>query len=42
MIYRDLREKVKYLPVNLKKKVYIIDEAHQITPDAFKCISENT
>ena len=32
---RDLREKVKYLPVNLRKKVYIIDEAHQITPAAF-------
>ena len=32
---RDLREKVKYLPANLRKKVYIIDEAHQITSDAF-------
>jgi DNA polymerase-3 subunit gamma/tau len=32
---RDLREKVRYLPVNLRKKVYIIDEAHQITPAAF-------
>ncbi|MBN1299215.1 MAG: DNA polymerase III subunit gamma/tau, partial [Actinobacteria bacterium] len=31
---RDLREKVKYLPANLKKKVYIIDEAHQITSAA--------
>jgi DNA polymerase-3 subunit gamma/tau len=31
---RDLREKVKYLPVSLRKKVYIIDEAHQITSAA--------
>ncbi len=31
---RDLREKVKYLPVILRKKVYIIDEAHQITSAA--------
>lgn len=32
---RELRDKVKYLPSNLRKKVYIIDEAHQITPAAF-------
>jgi len=32
---RELRDKVKYLPVNLRKKVYIIDEAHQITTAAF-------
>ena len=31
---RGLREKVKYLPVVLRKKVYIIDEAHQITSAA--------
>jgi len=31
---RGLREKVKYLPVVLRKKVYIIDEAHQITAAA--------
>ncbi|MBM3706064.1 MAG: DNA polymerase III subunit gamma/tau, partial [Actinobacteria bacterium] len=31
---RDLREKVRYLPAELRKKVYIIDEAHQITPAA--------
>ncbi len=28
---RDLRERVKYAPSQLKSKVYIIDEAHQIT-----------
>src|SRR3990170_4206905 len=32
---RELREKVKFLPVKLNKKVYIIDEAHQITTAAF-------
>jgi len=31
---RELRDKVKYMPVNLRKKVYIIDEAHQITSAA--------
>jgi DNA polymerase-3 subunit gamma/tau len=28
---RDLRERVKYAPTQLKSKFYIIDEAHQIT-----------
>ncbi|MFT4037595.1 MAG: DNA polymerase III subunit gamma/tau, partial [Thermomicrobiales bacterium] len=28
---RDLREKVRYAPTQLPSKVYIIDEAHQIT-----------
>jgi DNA polymerase-3 subunit gamma/tau len=28
---RDLRERVRYAPVQLRSKVYIIDEAHQIT-----------
>jgi DNA polymerase-3 subunit gamma/tau len=28
---RDLRERVKYAPTQLKTKFYIIDEAHQIT-----------
>ncbi len=32
---RDLREKVKYAPVELRRKFYIIDEAHQLTRDAF-------
>ena len=28
---RDLRERVKYAPVQLRTKFYIVDEAHQIT-----------
>jgi DNA polymerase-3 subunit gamma/tau len=32
---RDLREKVKYAPTQLRVKFYIIDEAHQLTKDAF-------
>src|ERR1044071_7517340 len=28
---RDLRDKVRYAPTQLSSKVYIIDEAHQIT-----------
>jgi DNA polymerase-3 subunit gamma/tau len=32
---RDLREKVRFAPTHGKMKVYIIDEAHALTPDAF-------
>ncbi|MGH7723440.1 MAG: DNA polymerase III subunit gamma/tau [Candidatus Dormibacteria bacterium] len=32
---RDLREKVKYLPAALRCKVYIIDEAHMLTAEAW-------
>jgi DNA polymerase-3 subunit gamma/tau len=32
---RDLREKVRYLPSSLRRKVYIIDEAHMLTPEAW-------
>lgn len=35
---RDLREKVKYLPSQMKKKVIIIDEAHMITTEAFNAL----
>jgi len=35
---RELREKVKYLPVNLRKKVYIIDEVHMLTTEAFNAL----
>jgi DNA polymerase-3 subunit gamma/tau len=35
---RDLRERVKYLPASLKVKVYIIDEAHMLTPEAFNAL----
>ncbi len=32
---RDLREKVRFAPTHGKMKVYIIDEAHALTTDAF-------
>jgi DNA polymerase-3 subunit gamma/tau len=32
---RDLRERVKYLPAALRRKVYIIDEAHMLTNEAW-------
>jgi len=35
---RELREKVKYLPNELKKKVYIIDEIHMLTTEAFNAL----
>lgn len=35
---RELREKVKYPPVNSKYKVYIIDEVHMLTDSAFNAL----
>lgn len=35
---RDLREKVRLAPVSLKKKVYIIDEVHMLTTEAFNAL----
>jgi DNA polymerase-3 subunit gamma/tau len=35
---RDLREKIKYLPVDGKSKVYIIDEVHMLTKEAFNAL----
>ena len=35
---RDLREKVKFLPVIGKYKVYIIDEVHMLTDSAFNAL----
>jgi DNA polymerase III subunit gamma/tau len=35
---RELREKVKYLPSALRKKVYIIDEVHMLTTEAFNAL----
>jgi DNA polymerase-3 subunit gamma/tau len=32
---RELRERVRYLPARLKVKVYIIDEAHMLTTEAW-------
>jgi DNA polymerase-3 subunit gamma/tau len=35
---RQLREQAQYLPIALSKKVYIIDEAHMLTIDAFNAL----
>jgi DNA polymerase-3 subunit gamma/tau len=35
---RDLREKIKYLPAQSKYKVYIIDEVHMLTKEAFNAL----
>jgi len=35
---RALRENVKFVPVSSRYKIYIIDEAHQITHDAFNAL----
>jgi DNA polymerase-3 subunit gamma/tau len=35
---RDLRERINYAPTDLKRKVYILDEAHQITKDAWNAL----
>ncbi len=35
---RDLREKVRLSPVSAQKKVYIIDEVHMLTTEAFNAL----
>jgi DNA polymerase-3 subunit gamma/tau len=35
---RDLRDKIKLAPTSLKYKVYIIDEAHMLTREAFNAL----
>ena len=35
---RDLIDKVKYAPIKGKYKVYIIDEVHMMTPEAFNAL----
>ena len=35
---REIRENVQYPPVNVKYKVYIIDEVHMLTPEAFNAL----
>jgi len=35
---RDLREKVKFTPTEVKYKVYIIDEVHMLTTEAFNAL----
>jgi DNA polymerase-3 subunit gamma/tau len=35
---RDLRDGIKYLPAQEKRKVYIIDEVHMLTTEAFNAL----
>ena len=35
---RELREKVKFMPVDAKYKVYIVDEVHMLTDSAFNAL----
>ena len=35
---RELRERINYAPTDLKRKIYILDEAHQITKDAWNAL----
>ena len=35
---RDLRETIKFAPVDGRYKVYIIDEAHMLTTEAFNAL----
>lgn len=35
---RDLRDKVKYAPTEVRQKVYIIDEVHMLTAEAFNAL----
>lgn len=35
---RELREKVRYSPAEARAKVYILDEVHMLTPEAFNAL----
>lgn len=35
---RDLRDKARYAPVEVRQKVYIIDEVHMLTSEAFNAL----
>jgi len=35
---RDLRERVKFSPAEARYKVYIVDEVHMLTPEAFNAL----
>ena len=35
---RDLREKVAFMPIEMKKRVYIIDEVHMLSNGAFNAL----
>lgn len=35
---RELRDKVHYAPTSVRRKVYIVDEVHMLTPEAFNAL----
>lgn len=35
---RDLREKIQFSPAHAKRKIYVIDEVHMLTKDAFNAL----
>ena len=35
---RDIRDKVKFAPSDVRYKVYIIDEVHMLTTEAFNAL----
>ena len=35
---RDIRDKVQFAPVQGRMKVYIVDEVHMLTPEAFNAL----
>jgi len=35
---RNLRENVKFAPIAARKKIYIVDEVHMLTPEAFNAL----
>ena len=35
---RALRQRIYYMPLSARFRVYILDEAHQLTPDAFSAL----
>lgn len=35
---RELRDKVKYAPAEVRYKVYVVDECHMLTPEAFNAL----
>jgi DNA polymerase-3 subunit gamma/tau len=39
---RELRERINYPPAELRRKVYILDEAHQITPPAWNALLKSS
>ena len=35
---RELQEKISFLPIEMKRRVYIIDEVHMLSPGAFNAL----